>query len=127
MADARHHRHHHHRIDASGNDATVIGGRPDGCPHAYCGCGLRKFLGLVGSQWKKLDAAIEWLHTFPRTAAHAGAAAVKSHHVMLLVAHVAGNIWTVRDYNSGHGLSRIHDRNVSGFAFVEVPTRVAMQ
>ncbi|MGB7580096.1 MAG: hypothetical protein WBM16_19555, partial [Pseudolabrys sp.] len=39
-------------LDAAGNGAiamadadAIIGARPDGCPHAYCGCGLRKYLG----------------------------------------------------------------------------------
>ena len=40
-------------VDAAGNRAvlaadagTIIGSRPSGCPHSYCGCGLRMYLGL---------------------------------------------------------------------------------
>lgn len=102
-------------IDASGNRPTVIGGRPAGCPYAYCGCGLRKFLGLNDT---RLNLAWNWAKLFPRTHAHAGAAAVRHHHVMLLVAHVSGSIWTVRDYNGGRHLSYIHERDVSGYVFV---------
>jgi hypothetical protein len=44
---------------------------------------------------------------------------------MLLVAHSGGSNWLVRDYNSGGGLTRIHVRNVKGFAYVS-PTKEAM-
>lgn len=108
-------------IDANGND-SVIGGRPSGCPHAYCGCGLRKYLGLND---KSLDLAWNWAVKFPRTSATAGAAAVRHHHVMLLVSHVGGSVWTVRDYNGGRGLSYIHERDVRGYVFVTPSSRVA--
>ena len=114
------------RMDANGNAVTVIGGRPAGCPHAYCGCGLRKYLGLSD---KRLNLAWNWARLFPRTQARAGAAAVRRHHVMLLVRQVSGSRWIVRDYNSGKGLSRIHERDVSGYIFVDPRTspRLAMQ
>lgn len=108
--------------DANGN--TVIGGRPAGCPHAYCGCGLRKYLGLND---ERLNLAWNWARLFPHTAPHPGAAAVRHHHVMLLVAHVEGSIWTVRDYNGGRHLSYIHERDVSGYVFVDPSTRSAMR
>ena len=104
------------RIYANGNADSVIGGRPAGCPHAYCGCGLRKYLGLNDA---RLNLAWNWARLFPRTHAHAGAAAVRAHHVMLLVAHIEGSIWTVRDYNGGRHLSYIHERDVRGYVFVE--------
>ena len=75
-------------------DATVIGGRPDGCPFRFCGCGLRKYLGIPD---KRLDLAWNWARLFPRTYAHAGAAAVRHGHVMLLERHVGGSDWLVRD------------------------------
>jgi hypothetical protein len=113
-------------VDANGNAVNIIGGRPAGCPHSYCGCGLRKYLGLSD---KRLNLAWNWARLFPRTYAHAGAAAVRAHHVMLLVRHVSGSNWIVRDYNSGNGVSRIHERNVRGYVFVNprAATRVAMQ
>jgi hypothetical protein len=114
------------RVDANGNAVTIIGGRPAGCPHSYCGCGLRKYLGLSD---KRLNLAWNWARLLPRTHAHAGVAAVRHHHVMLLVSHVSGSRWTVRDYNSGNGLSRIHERSVSGYVFVNprAETRFAKQ
>jgi len=103
-------------IDANGNNDSVIGGRPSGCPWAYCGCGLRKYLGIDDV---RLNLAANWARLFPHTHARPGAAAVRSHHVMLLVAHVGGSNWTVRDYNGGRHLSYIHERSVSGYVFVD--------
>lgn len=121
----------HGARDASGNDTVIIGGRPAGCPKAYCGCGLRKFLGLND---KRLNLADNWRHLFPRTHARAGAVAVRNYkrrgygHVVLLISHISGNVWKVRDYNSGRGLSRIHNRSLSGYSFVDPrASRMAMK
>jgi hypothetical protein len=105
------------RVTSSG---TVIGGRPSGCPYDYCGCGLRKHLGLSD---KRLNLAWNWTRVFPRIGAQAGAAAVRHHHVMLLERQVSGSRWVVRDYNSGNGLSRIHERDVRGYVFVDPSVR----
>src|SRR6185369_15944105 len=104
-------------LDASGNRQEVIGGRPAGCPHAYCGCGLRKYLGIDDV---RLNLAANWAKFFPRTHAQPGAAAVRRHHVMLLLSPISQTTWMVRDYNSGGGLSRIHARDIRGFQFVSV-------
>ncbi len=102
--------------NARGYNGTIIGGRPDGCPHAYCGCGLRKYLGLDD---KRLNLAWNWARFFPRVAGPApGMAAVRGHHVMYIEAAAGDGLWTVRDYNSGHGLSRVHVRDVRGYVFV---------
>lgn len=120
-----------HNYDAHGNDTIIIGGRPAGCPKAYCGCGTAKFLGLSD---KRLNLADNWPVIFPRTHARPGAVAARNYkvrgygHVMYLIAHVRGKIWRVRDYNSGHGLSRIHNRSVAGYSFVSPDGgRVAMR
>lgn len=128
-ADARprhqhpHHVHHRARIghDANGNSAVVIGGRPAGCPRAFCGCGLRKYLGLDD---RRLDLAWNWARFFPRTLARPGAAAVRPHHVMLLERHIAGTKWLVRDYNGGRHLAWLHVRDVHGYVFVEPGMRM---
>lgn len=109
-------------VDDSGNRAyaladqgTVIGARPEGCPHAYCGCGLRKYLGLADV---RLNLASNWARLFPHEAApRPGLAAVRSGHVMYIEAS-AGNGWLIRDYNSGGGLSRLHVRDLRGYVFV---------
>ncbi|HZD90350.1 MAG TPA: hypothetical protein VE224_09640 [Pseudolabrys sp.] len=103
-------------VDANGNHIRrVIGYRPSGCPHAYCGCGLARYLGLHD---KRLWKAWNWARLFPRTNAHAGAAAVRYHHVMLLERHIKGNRWLVRSYNGGRHLSWLYVRDVRGYVFV---------
>jgi len=109
-------------IDASGNrvvrtgEVTIIGGRPAGCPNRYCGCGLRKYLGIAD---KRLNLASNWARLFPRVAGPAsGVAAVRSGHVMYIERSAGNGRWMVRDYNSGGGLSRLHVRDVRGYVFV---------
>jgi hypothetical protein len=110
-------------VDAGGNRAyamadaaQVIGGRPSGCPHSYCGCGLRKYLGLEDT---RLNLASNWARLFPREAGpRAGLAAVRSGHVMYIEGSAGNGQWLVRDYNSGGGLSRVHVRDVRGYVFV---------
>jgi hypothetical protein len=98
------------------DEGTIIGSRPSDCPHAYCGCGLRKYLGLSD---KRLNLARNWARLFPRAPGPAaGVAAVRSGHVMLLESSAGDGQWLVRDYNSGGGLSRLHVRDVRGYIFV---------
>jgi hypothetical protein len=78
---------------------------------------LRKYLGIDDV---RLNLAANWAKIFPHTHAQSGAAAVRTHHVMLLLSPVSGTTWMVRDYNSGGGLSRIHVRDIRGFQFVSV-------
>lgn len=112
------------RASAQASNRQIIGGRPAGCPHRYCGCGLRKYLGISDT---RLNLAWNWAKLFPRTQAQAGAAAVRRGHVMLLQEHVGGTRWIVRDYNGGRGLSYIHERDVRGFVFVQPGHRLASQ
>jgi hypothetical protein len=117
-------------VDAAGNRAyamadaaQIIGGRPSGCPHSYCGCGLRKYLGLEDT---RLNLASNWARLFPREAGpRAGLAAVRSGHVMYIEGSAGNGQWLVRDYNSGGGLSRVHVRDVRGYVFVNPRGAVA--
>lgn len=110
-------------FDANGNSTQIIGGRPQGCPFRYCGCGLAKFLGIND---KRLWKAWNWAKLFPRRATPApGLAAVRHGHVMYIQAAVGNGQWLVRDYNSGGGLSRLHVRSVRGFVFVDPSQRHA--
>jgi hypothetical protein len=103
----------------------IIGSRPAGCPHAYCGCGLRKYLGLSD---KRLNLARNWARLFPHEPApRAGLAAVRSGHVMYIEGRSDDGHWIVRDYNSGGGLSRLHERSVRGYVFVNPSARVAQR
>lgn len=118
FADPAAARHHHVAYETvTIAEGAIIGHRPEGCPHAYCGCGLRKYLGLTDN---RLNLASNWLRFFVRVPhPRAGLAAVRNHHVMYLESQDADGEWTVRDFNSGGGLSRLHVRDVRGYAFVD--------
>jgi len=104
------------RAEVTVDEGTVIGARPAGCPHAYCGCGLRKYLGLADT---RLNLARNWARLFPREPTPAaGLAAVRAGHVMYIEAAAGHGLWLVRDYNSGEGMSRLHVRDVRGYVFV---------
>jgi hypothetical protein len=103
--------------DANGNDATVLGGRPAGCPHAFCGCEASRY--VFGEMRPELYLAANWIRKFPRTMPAPGMAAARSGHVMILISHVGGNDWLVHDGNSGGGLTRQHVRSISGHVIVD--------
>ena len=104
------------RTYAMADTGTIIGSRPAGCPHSYCGCGLRMYLGLSDV---RLNLASNWARLLPRAyGPEAGLAAVRSHHVMYIESAAGNGQWLVRDYNSGGGLSRMHVRDVRGYIFV---------
>ena len=94
----------------------VVGGRPAGCPNAFCGCeaSLYKFGRIVPG----LNLASNW-RRFPRTAPAPGMAAVRSGHVMILESQVGGNVWTVHDGNSGGHVTREHARSLAGYTIVD--------
>lgn len=100
--------------------SEVIGGRPPGCPHAFCGCGAS--IHLFGRIVPGLNLAYEWVRRFPHVPASAAMprmAAARSGHVMVLEQHISGSIWLVHDSNSGHGLTRLHARSIAGFIIVD--------
>ena len=45
-------------------------------------------------------------------------AAVRNHHVFVLMSNVDGSNWLVHDGNSGRGLIREHVRSISGYTVV---------
>jgi hypothetical protein len=52
-------------------------------------------------------------------------AAVRNHHVFVLMSHVGGNNWLVHDGNSGRGLTREHVRSINGYTVVNPHTAQA--
>lgn len=98
-------------------EATVIGGRPAGCPHAYCGCGASLY--LFNRIRPELNLAWNWVKYFPRTTPAPRTVAANRHHVMVLLSHVSGNDWLVHDSNSGRGLTRVHVRSIRGYVIVD--------
>ena len=110
-------------IDANGN---VVGRRPAGCPHSFCGCEASRY--LFGAVRAELNLASNWIKKFPRTSPAPRMAAVRNHHVMVLMSHVGGSDWMVHDGNSGGGLTRDHVRSISGYIIVDPQgSRAAMR
>lgn len=103
------------KVQRSQVSSTVIGGRPAGCPRAYCGCGTS--LEHFGKIIPFYNLAANWL-TLPRSAPASGMVAARRGHVFTLKQHVAGSVWIVKDYNSGRGLTRIHARSIAGYSIV---------
>lgn len=105
------------------DNGTVIGGRPAGCPHAFCGCeaSLFKFGRIIPS----LNLAYNWVRKFPRTLPAPGMAAARSGHVMILLSHIDGANWLVHDGNSGGHKTREHIRSISGYVVVNPNAQMA--
>jgi hypothetical protein len=103
------------RTIARSAPSQVIGGRPAGCPHAFCGCGAS--LHLFGKIIPSLNLAANWLR-FPRGAPAPGMAAVRSHHVFVLEQPINGDLWLAYDANSGGGRIRLHARSIAGYQIV---------
>ena len=95
---------------ASVDYGVVVGRRPAGCPHQFCGCEASRY--VFGKIRPELNLASNWAK-FPRTSPAAGMVAVRDHHVMVLMRHEGGKNWLVHDGNSGKGLTREHVRSIS--------------
>lgn len=103
------------QVVPASNKGTVLGGRPSGCPYAYCGCSASLY--LFGKIRADLNLAANWLG-FPKTSPAPRMAAARRGHVMVLVEPRGGNLWLVRDGNSGGGLTRLHVRSIAGYTIV---------
>jgi hypothetical protein len=108
--------HVRHVLDANGN-GVIIGDRPAGCPHNFCGCEASRY--LFGEIRPELNLASNWIRKFPRTSPAPGMAAARNGHVMVLMSHVGGSNWLVHDGNSGRGLTRDHVRSISEYIVVD--------
>lgn len=95
---------------------TVIGGRPAGCPRAYCGCGAARYLGLNDA---RLNLAWNWTKFYHGPTP----VAVWRHHVAIIERMTGPTTAILRDYNSGRGLSRIHERSIAGARIVGAAIR----
>jgi hypothetical protein len=102
---------------ADTNDqGAVVGRRPPGCPHSFCGCEASLY--LFGHIRPELNLASNWINKFQRTSPAPGMAAVRNHHVMVLMSHVGDSNWLVHDGNSGTSSTREHVRSISGYIVV---------
>jgi hypothetical protein len=95
----------------------VVGGRPAGCPHEFCGCEASLY--LYGEIRPELNLAANWMWKFPHASPAPEMAAARPGHVMVLVKHIAGDDWFVHDGNSGGGLTRDHVRSIRGYTIVD--------
>ena len=102
--------------DISSGRPIVVGARPGECPHSFCGCEASLY--VFGQVRPDLNLASNWMRKFPRTSPAPGMAAVRNHHVFVLMSQVSGSNWLVHDGNSGHGLTREHVRSISGYTVV---------
>ncbi len=108
------------RIRVASGSGTVLSGRPSGCPHRYCGCGLS--LKVFGHIRPELNLAWNWSKYFRHESGpRVGLVAVRPGHVMQIVGGGPG-AWVVFDPNSGGGLTRTHVRDVHGYVFVNPNT-----
>ena len=122
----------HHKTARAG--LTVLGAsegvvylpHPPGCPYRlFCACGgsYRVFGRSIRSLWP-----VSAWYRFPRAAPAPGRAALRPGHMFILERQVAGDIWTVSDYNSGGHLSRLHEQSIRGFTIVDpLAGKVALQ
>jgi hypothetical protein len=129
-SSAQAHPHHRHSslrsttlLVGESADERIVGGRPAGCPHAFCGCeaSLYKFGRII----PELNLASNW-RRFPRASPAPGMAAVRSGHVMILQQHIDGNIWSAHDGNSGGHMTREHLVSISGYLIVDPTSASAM-
>jgi len=102
--------------DVSNGRPIVVGGRSHECPLSFCGCEASLY--VFGEVRPNLNLVSNWMREFPRASPAPGMAAVRNHHVFVLMGHVSGNDWLVHDGNSGHGLIREHVRSISGYTIV---------
>lgn len=90
---------------------------PSGCPaRAFCGCGAA--VEIFGHPVRNLWLAANWFQ-FPRANPAPNTVAVRRHHVFVLKEHRGGDIWLVKDYNSGGHRSRLHERSIAGYTIVQ--------
>lgn len=110
-AEARHHRYH--RVVYSTDQGQILGGRPSGCPHAFCGCGTS--IHVFGRIIPELNLASNWLR-FPRAYPAPGMVAVRNHHVFAIESVNGDGTVVAYDPNSGGHATRLHTVSLSGYS-----------
>jgi hypothetical protein len=94
---------------------NTVGGRPAGCPYAFCGCAAS--IHVFGRVVPGLNLAANWLR-FPRTSPAPGMVAARRGHVFVLEQSLGGDIWMAYDANSGGHATWIHARSLRGYTVV---------
>jgi hypothetical protein len=128
-AQARHHHYKHHHI--ARNQVSESKGflnlfqaalpshassqRPQGCPHAWCGCGTS--LRVFGRIIPELNLAANW-RRFPSASPAAGMVAWRWHHVFYIESVNSDGTVVAYDPNSGHHVAHVHTISLRGFHVV---------
>lgn len=102
-------------IERTSGHAEVIGGRPAGCPHAFCGCSASLY--LFGKIVPELNLAANW-GKFPTAEPAPGMAAYRAHHVFVIMAVNSDGTVIAHDGNSGRHLTRVHTVSLRGYRVV---------
>lgn len=106
-------------LAAAPASAEVVS-HPSGCPwRAFCGCGVS--VRVFGHPVRELYLAANW-RRFPSTTAHSGAVAWRYGHVMFIEQMTGPRTAIVYDPNSGGHATRLHERDLRGYRFVEPTT-----
>ena len=103
-------------VSDDGYEGRVVGGRPAGCPSAYCGCGVS--LKVFGKIIPELNLASNWLRKFPHAQPAPGMVAARSHHVFYIESVIDAQTVVAYDPNSGGHRTRIHTVSLRGFTVV---------
>ncbi len=94
----------------------VVGGRPAGCPHAYCGCAVS--LKVFGRIVDGLNLAANWSR-FRSADPAPGRVAYRAHHVFLIQEVNSDGTVVAYNPNSGRGLTRIVTVSLRGYRVVD--------
>lgn len=107
-------------------EGRVVGGRPAGCPHAYCGCGVS--LKVFGRIIPELNLAYNWVRKFPRASPASGMVAARSGHVFYIESVIDEHTVVAYDPNSGGHKTRVHTVSLRGYRVVDPHgNRIAMK
>ena len=104
------------RYETASNDERVVGGRPAGCPHAFCGCGTS--IHIFGRIIPELNLAANW-RRFPPAAPAPGMVAWRYGHVFAIESIDANGNVVAYDPNSGGHRTRIHTVSLRGYHVVD--------
>ena len=97
-------------------DKIVYLPHPSGCPRTnFCACGAS--VEIFGHFIRSLWPSRAWFK-FPRSEPGFNKVAVRNGHVFVLKRPYKGNIWWVKDFNSGGHKSRFHLRSIAGYRIV---------
>ena len=99
------------------DDGRTIGGRPSGCPHAFCGCGTS--LHIFGRIIPDLNLAANWGKRFSPSPCAAGNVAWRYGHVFAIESCNGDGTVLAYDPNSGGHQTRIHTVSLSGYRIVD--------